>query len=76
MDLEELLMAIIGILDGDDDPWVVDPLAWQLKPTKGALNSTKLIQKDSEDDVAQIRAQCATRRSALSGATNTNHGII
>jgi hypothetical protein len=28
MDLEELLMAIIEILDDDDDPWVTDTLAW------------------------------------------------
>jgi hypothetical protein len=34
------------------------------------------MRKDSKDDVAQIRAQRAARRSALSSAANTNHGII
>ena len=44
----------------------------QLKPTHA--NSMKLMRKESEDDVAQIRAQRAARRSALS--SSTNNGIF
>jgi len=37
----------------------------------------KLMRKESEDDVAQIRAQRAARRSALSSSTKvTNNGIF
>ncbi|KAG2133216.1 uncharacterized protein EDB93DRAFT_1308741 [Suillus bovinus] len=49
MDLDELLWAIIEMLDDDDDPWVKDTLAWW----------------NSKDDIMQIRAQRAARRSAL-----------
>ncbi|KAG2133573.1 uncharacterized protein EDB93DRAFT_1107524 [Suillus bovinus] len=68
MDLDELLWAIIEMLDDDDDPWVKDTLAWwnrHLKPTKDNLHSAKLMRKESEDDIAQIRAQRAACRSAL-----------
>ncbi|KAG2159199.1 uncharacterized protein EDB93DRAFT_1245015 [Suillus bovinus] len=72
MDLDELLWAIIEMLDNDDDPWVKDTLVeqvhfsiWHLKPTKDNSHLAKLMQKESEDNIVQIRAQRTAHHSAL-----------
>ncbi|KAG1842752.1 hypothetical protein DFJ58DRAFT_844569 [Suillus subalutaceus] len=74
MDLEELLWAIIKMLDDDSDPWVKDTLI-HLKPTKDNLHSTKLARKESEDDLAQIRAQRAACHSALDKSNVPSHVV-
>ncbi|KAG1852113.1 hypothetical protein DFJ58DRAFT_728657 [Suillus subalutaceus] len=76
MDLEELLWAIIKMLHDDSNPWVKDTLMWwnsHLKPTKDNLHSTKLTRKESEDYLAQIRAQRAAHRSALDKSNAPSH---
>ncbi|KAG2337190.1 hypothetical protein BDR05DRAFT_1005264 [Suillus weaverae] len=68
MDLDELFWAIVEMLDDNDDPWVKDTLTWwnkHLKPTKENSNSAKLMRKESENDIAQTRAQRAAHHSAL-----------
>lgn len=42
-----------------------------LKPTKESSNSAKLLRKESENDIAQIRAQRAARRSAVDKSAGT-----
>ncbi|KAG2112204.1 uncharacterized protein F5147DRAFT_759581 [Suillus discolor] len=67
MDLEELLWAIIEMLDDDSDPWVEDTLMWwnsHLKPTKDNLHSTKLTRKkEHDDDRDMLHAPKRLRRS-------------
>lgn len=78
MDLDELLWAIVEMLDDDDDPWVKDTLVWwnrHLKPTKENSKSAKLLRKESENDIAQIRAQRAARRSAVDKSAVLSHPI-
>ncbi|KAG1724208.1 uncharacterized protein EDB91DRAFT_1087550 [Suillus paluster] len=68
MDLDKLLWAIVEMLDDDEDPWVKDTLTWwnrHLKPTKENSNLAKLMQKESENNIAQICAQRAAHHSAL-----------
>ncbi|KAG1867756.1 hypothetical protein F4604DRAFT_1682536 [Suillus subluteus] len=72
------IIAIIKMLDDDSDPWVKDTLMWwnsHLKPTKDNLHSTKLAHKESEDDIAQIRAQRAACRSALDKSNAPSHVV-
>ncbi|KAL4066164.1 hypothetical protein J3A83DRAFT_4375454 [Scleroderma citrinum] len=53
MDLSELLWRIIELLD-DKDNWTHETIAyWNMLFSKGAIES------ESEDDMAQIHAQCA-----------------
>ncbi|KAG1755278.1 uncharacterized protein EDB91DRAFT_1077253 [Suillus paluster] len=60
MDLDELLWAIIEMLDNDNNPWVKDTLAWW----------------NSDDDIAQIRAQQATCRSALAQSNGNPNELL
>ncbi|OAX34636.1 hypothetical protein K503DRAFT_429723 [Rhizopogon vinicolor AM-OR11-026] len=78
MNLEGLLLTIVEMLDDESEQFVKKALTlWnlKLKPTQG--NPTKFIRRNIEDDVTQIRAQRAARRSAPSGGlTNTSNGIL
>ncbi|KAG1842079.1 hypothetical protein F4604DRAFT_1939082 [Suillus subluteus] len=78
MDLDELLWAIIEMLDDNDDPWVKDTLTWwnrHLKPIKDNSHLAKLMQKESEDNIAQICAQRAACHSALGKSNVPSHPV-
>ncbi|OJA21665.1 hypothetical protein AZE42_09548 [Rhizopogon vesiculosus] len=70
MSLQELLLEIVKILDDESEHLLLVKSLHkqQLKPTQG--NSTKLIRKESEDDMTQVHAQRAAPSGGLANTSN------